>query len=814
MDNDIRDKAVFQTLLCRIWNVDPHALMTHHVWRALKHAGITRFQKDFLPLPEDEVRDLIYFDQADDKWYNLPIGDRANLKALLYYVHHLSRIKGNLITIQEIDPHVFGMWRINDHDPKLPLVKWTKPLPSSPDDPLTQWKKNIKPTMKSFGTFEKAEYFSRFHESFLRNLKSMDLVHLIDTQFVVLYPQLDEMQRAWFMQGLREVMKEPMSKILLEKWSKSLDSRNFYEDWSEYFRKTMTTELTAQRYSTFITSAKIDTWKGSQKAFILGFLRQLELHNDIAKIPFSDPQQVQFLKVAVNPEKNLSTVYETQMNARAAAGNGAEITLPEYTAKLLQSAEYYDAQNKRPSPSKFTRNVNLHDFFPDGEDYDDELDMFEAYATNILTSPEDTREYDINEAFSKFASNAVAKKSQPTGSTRPRTFNRGFSTLQGDVYHSLTKDAQDLWNKMAPKEKSKILNYIRNERFKDKPSDSPSSRAIKQHEAIEQLDDDAEQEPDIPEEQDDGREVTVAQREGNVHEIPEMTQKPMSDKIVVYNAASRRSFEPSTTCHDNSSKNAAQPPVCILDMLQNPRAEFELNTSEIERLGLTPKNAIDMNVHACENLSKTDKDARTSTSEFGREVNVMEIDDPDFRGNVDNDELSDENGSQLDQQGERPAIEAFEDLQQMVSSSSQPREQPQEAPPQDERQNSPGQGSSNLQPGRVFHDNRAYHGGPEYASNIPGTSRMYRDFSLQSTNPQVVGRLIRPSVYTPRSVNDPSSLVMRLPEHLRSQQADYGNQRSPRFLSSEGNVHLLGGDPYQRTVIADRSVSNYGNDPN
>ncbi len=321
------------------------------------------------------------------------------------------------------------MWRINKHKLNLPLVKWTQPLPSTSDDLLMQWKRNIKPTMKSFGTFEKAEYFSRFHDSFIRNLKSMDLLHLIDTQFVVLYLQLDEMQRAWFMQGLREVMKEPMSKTLLEKWSKALDSRNFYEDWSEYFRKTMTTELTAQRYSTFITSAKIDTWKGSQKTFILGFLKQLELHNDIAKTPYSDPQQVQFLKIAVNPEKNLSTVYETQMNARAAAGNGAEITLPEYTAKLLQSAEYYDAQNTCSSPYKTPRNINIYDFFHDDDDYDDELDMFEAYATNILSGPEDTREYDINEAFSKFASNAVAKKPQSTGPARSRAFNRGFSTL-------------------------------------------------------------------------------------------------------------------------------------------------------------------------------------------------------------------------------------------------------------------------------------------------------------------------------------------------------------------------------------------------
>ena len=115
---------------------------------------------------------------------------------------------------------------------------------------------------------------------------------------------------------------------------------------------TMTTEITANRYSTAITSARIDGYKGTQKAFILSFIKQCELYNDIAKVPYSDPQLVQFMKISVNSAPNLSQVYETNHQARVTAGNTREMTLAEYSAKLLQAAEYHDAQNTHASPTK------------------------------------------------------------------------------------------------------------------------------------------------------------------------------------------------------------------------------------------------------------------------------------------------------------------------------------------------------------------------------------------------------------------------------------------------------------------------------
>ncbi len=189
------------------------------------------------------------------------------------------------------------------------------------------------------------------------------------------------------------------------------------------------------------------------------------------------------------------------------------------------------------------------------------------------------------------------------------------------LFAVMSKEDQDLWDKISTKGKGTMLNYARNNRFKDKKSTGPGSRTANEHETEE-----AGGSPDgdeDPQEENSSREVTFHHFEKNAHDVTK-NSKDMSGDILVHDISKQKDSVSDGVSPNERSDSKVEPPVNLFDMLANPKSERELNKSELEKLRLKPKNAIEMNVHARDDNRSNGKGPNSYTTGFGREVNVSQ----------------------------------------------------------------------------------------------------------------------------------------------------------------------------------------------
>ena len=139
--------------------------------------------------------------------YKLPLGDRTpryviydlhsrvklKIRAILAFYHSISKINGGAVNMCLQTQRMFRTFQATIYDPTKPIIPWSSS--TSRSEGVNNWNKLVKPSGKDFKPFREALNWYLYKEDFLIALRSMNLSHLVDENFVVIDTDLDEAQR-------------------------------------------------------------------------------------------------------------------------------------------------------------------------------------------------------------------------------------------------------------------------------------------------------------------------------------------------------------------------------------------------------------------------------------------------------------------------------------------------------------------------------------------------------------------------------------------------------------------------------------------
>jgi hypothetical protein len=264
------------------------------------------------------------------------------------------------------------------------------------------------------------------------------LAHLIDDSFVVTDLDLDQAQRGWLYSVMQTAFKAPMAKTIVTKHLVDKDTRDIWKELCEYYDSSMTSVLRSQQISSYLTSTRLHNlqWKGSQTDFILHWVEQSQIYNEVSKHPFQEMQLIVFLNSCLSGTPNLSQVLILHHTAKKAAGITTDIKFSEYVALLLDQAQVYDAGNNHSTNPRARRSVNTHEVIFEDSNPDDFGSNYEIFKADVHDH-ETPIELLVNRT--------------EQGSIRPR--------VDSNTWHNLSKDDQVAWDTVSDKGKLAIMTY-------------------------------------------------------------------------------------------------------------------------------------------------------------------------------------------------------------------------------------------------------------------------------------------------------------------------------------------------------------------
>lgn len=408
------------------------AFEKHEIVVALTEQGITHFKRDFLCLSESDIRSLT----ASGDPLSL-ISVRRLIMLLAFY--HYSCIQATReVKIESLPRAAFDDFRTNLYDSNEPIRPWKTTIAktTTSESELSIWKKSVRPNKADYKEFRDESLWIRSKEQFTTTLESHSLSHLVDESHVISDPDLDQAQRGWLYSVIQTAFKAPMAKTIVTKHIATKDTRAIWKEICEYYDSSMTSVLRSQQISSYLTSTRYHKlqWKGTQANFILHWVEQARIYNEVSTDKFTENQMVTFLNSCLSGTPNLSQVLTLHRTAKQAAGIKDAIKFPEYVTLLLDQAQVHDAGNTESTNSRSRQSVNTHEYI--FEDNTSPSADYQIYQANVHDH-ETPIELLINKT-----------EQEPK---RPRV---DFNT-----WKSLSNDDQLHWDKISDSGKSAILNY-------------------------------------------------------------------------------------------------------------------------------------------------------------------------------------------------------------------------------------------------------------------------------------------------------------------------------------------------------------------
>jgi hypothetical protein len=516
------DQARLCIALIKFLGLPPIDIRTNPVVLALNRIGVYAFNLHFTTLSKNDFETLVQEDPANPgNMIPLQTHTIRLLQVLLAIYHYVSRLQNRSIDILDITENQFDTFRVRHYDHEDPIVPWGNPLPakmlSKEQLLLENWKKNTRPTRSDYKEFKDESFWHKWKEHFLTTVDAHNLTGTIDSSRRVApeEKELDFQQRKWLYKILQDILKTSKGKQLIAMHMNDKNTREIWRKLVEHYDKSMTSELRAQTLSSYITSTRFHNlaWRGSQSNFIFHFWEQLRLYNEISKVPYTDEQQVQFLRNCLAGTKGLCDVYQTSRQSRLIMGVTDPLTFDTYVMLLLDVAAQHDSANTSTYNPRSKRSANIHDVsFEDGttttfEETVSDLD----YSANNHEFHYNVNVHDIDTPVEVLQ---AYQTSQQSSTTSGKSSEPSPTRLDAVAWKALSDADKKHWIGMSQDGKITVLTYgARNQRryiLGSNPNSAPryTPRSANTHEQ--------EVSPEVPQESEP---VTSPQLEVSNHDI-------------------------------------------------------------------------------------------------------------------------------------------------------------------------------------------------------------------------------------------------------------------------------------------------------
>ena len=385
---------------------------------------------------------------------DLSIADKSRLKIALAYLHFKFRQHGGPIPFKLMTPEDFQVFRMTC-DPSERVIFWNKPTQQETEENLI-WAKNLKLDYSNYKPLKDDAAWTTWREETELQLKNDSLYEVVDkslrTKIEIENPIRAYRKRIWVYRMFQQKFKTPKTKSIVQKYTKTQDTWNCWDDIALAQDESTTTQNRISEYSSFLTTTKINNWKGAKTAFFYKFLETARLYNEISPHPYVPAQLAIFLSNAVQDHKDYNHLYGNALEAKRSTGaRGANlfVDFETYFSSCRNVAENKDTASGANHTTESAL-VKIHEF----DEVDDDDERSEEEDEDV--------EYDIN----------------VTDSSKRRVY------LSKDVWKDLSNEERTAWDLLNEKSKEKILEYgrkrsIAKENFNKKSNLKPKPRFTK-----------------------------------------------------------------------------------------------------------------------------------------------------------------------------------------------------------------------------------------------------------------------------------------------------------------------------------------------
>ena len=213
--------------------------------------------------------------------------------------------------------------------------------------PAESFIKSIKRDVSLFTTFKYGKFWDNWRRNTLATARAQDVDETFDHQHV---PQTDD-DKDLFVEK-QKFMCSVFTKVKLTNRGKrharedeiDFDAQKACQKLAAFCTESTAARVNASDLLTYITSAQIDSWKGTSESFIIHWQDQIRLCHSLVdhRSYFSEEQMKILLENAASTLPSLRVVKDQADQLRA--NNGEELRCDKYSDLLLSAATNYDNQ--------------------------------------------------------------------------------------------------------------------------------------------------------------------------------------------------------------------------------------------------------------------------------------------------------------------------------------------------------------------------------------------------------------------------------------------------------------------------------------
>ena len=279
------DKAKLKAALIQLCGVDESTYDDNPVVLALTEAGIESW-RDFLTMSKEQIYSLKEPPDGATPAQELTLHAYSQLLCLQAFYHFISRRNAGAVNIASTTKDMWNDFRTGEYNPNAELVPWNskKDAPDTKAQELASWRRNVRPSPKDYREFRDINHWVRHREHIETTVKSHGLSHILDATFVPTNNDLDDQQKDWMFKVFEDTMKQPAARLIVTKYKETHDTRALWTELKDTLGSSMTSELNAQKISTYMTSTRLHTmgWRGTQENFLLHYAEQARIYNEIS----------------------------------------------------------------------------------------------------------------------------------------------------------------------------------------------------------------------------------------------------------------------------------------------------------------------------------------------------------------------------------------------------------------------------------------------------------------------------------------------------------------------------------------------------
>lgn len=294
------DVLRMKTALMTFCGVTKASMKTHPIYLALKFAGVRGFNTDFIHLTSESIATLVYPDPTSaGTLIPLQATMMLQVRALLAFYQEMSYREKTGVAINKYTKADFNDFRTLVYDHTKPITSWA--LKASTNEALANWNKNIKPNSREYKTFRDATQWIDTKEHTVITLKAQNMYDVIDEHHIVSDEDTDKAKMQFFYKVLLDNFVHPHAKLIIKAHKEDKNTRLIWKELCEYYDDSITTSMTADQHSAYLTSVRLDTanWTKGQVAFLSHYALTMERYNEMSpEAKFSDAHKVRLLQTS------------------------------------------------------------------------------------------------------------------------------------------------------------------------------------------------------------------------------------------------------------------------------------------------------------------------------------------------------------------------------------------------------------------------------------------------------------------------------------------------------------------------------------